>query len=102
MDVNPAIYEQNSQVIETNPASALEEDDLVAKHIDPNSILFMEDLAKILGGKCKRTIKRAIEAGQLPYPVKLGGNYCWTGSYILKHMNEQLEKKSEFFEDIEN
>ena len=54
------------------------------------AIINEEALAKIFD-RCQVSIKRAIQRGELPAPVKLLGMPVWTAGKLLKHINDRLE-----------
>ncbi len=37
------------------------------------------------------SIKRAVERGELPPPVRMFGKPCWTAGAILAHLEDRLE-----------
>ena len=58
----------------------------------PSGALVTEDgLARLLGKECRETIKRAVERGELPTPVKLMGKNTWTAGTIIAHIEARLE-----------
>jgi len=56
-----------------------------------NTVVSEDGLAGILGKRCRESIKRAVERGELPRPVKVMGQNCWTVGAIVKHLEERLE-----------
>ena len=54
------------------------------------AIVREEDLARIFN-KHPVSIKRAVERGELPRPVRLFGKPCWTAAAILGHVEARLE-----------
>lgn len=48
-------------------------------------------LAKLLG-RHPASIKRAVERGELPPPVRLLGQPTWTAGAITRHIEKRLEK----------
>ena len=54
------------------------------------AIVNEEALAKMFD-RCQVSIKRAIQRGELPSPVKLLGMPVWTVGKLLNHINERLD-----------
>lgn len=54
------------------------------------SIINEEALAKMFG-RCQVSIKRAVQRGELPPPVKLLGMPVWTAGKLLDYINERLD-----------
>ena len=54
------------------------------------AILEEEALARIFG-RCTVSVKRAVERGELPPPVRMFGKPCWTAGAILAHVEARLE-----------
>ena len=54
------------------------------------TIINEEALAKMFD-RCQVSIKRAIQRGELPAPVKLLGMPVWTVEKLLNHINERLD-----------
>jgi predicted DNA-binding transcriptional regulator AlpA len=42
-------------------------------------------------GRCQVSIKRAVQRGELPPPVKLLGMPVWTAEKILTYLNKRLD-----------
>lgn len=71
------------------------------------TIINEEALAKMFD-RCQVSIKRAIQRGELPAPVKLLGMPVWTVGKLLNHINERLdsaqkeeERARKKFEDLD-
>lgn len=45
--------------------------------------------------RCSTSVKRAIERGELPPPVRLFGKPCWTAGCLLNHIEKRLETARE-------
>lgn len=58
--------------------------------LPPGAILAEEDVARIFR-RHSVSVKRAVERGELPPPVRLFGRPCWTASAILAHLDARLE-----------
>lgn len=43
-------------------------------------------------GKCRTSIKRAVARGELPAPVKMFGQCCWTADALAAHIRARMEK----------
>jgi predicted DNA-binding transcriptional regulator AlpA len=54
-----------------------------------DTILDEKALAKIVG-RHRASVKRAVERGELPRPVKLFGKPSWTVSALLDHIANRL------------
>lgn len=64
----------------------------------PSGALITEDgLANLLGRACRETIKRAVERGELPHPVRLLGKNTWTAGSIIRHIENRLEENEQRF-----
>lgn len=59
--------------------------------IPTGSIVYEDGLALMFGKNCRETIKRAVERGELPPPVKLMGRNCWTAGRIICYIEQRLE-----------
>ena len=55
------------------------------------AIVNEEALAKMFD-RCQVSIKRAIQRGELPPPVKMFGMPVWTAEKLLSHLNSRLDK----------
>jgi len=71
------------------------------------TIINEEALAKMFD-RCQVSIKRAIQRGELPAPVKLLGMPVWTVGKLLSYINERLdiaqkeeERARKKFEDLD-
>lgn len=63
-------------------------DELAA--LPENALIPEKALAKIFS--CSTTtIKRAVDRGELPKPVRMFGKPSWTAGGILRHVNARLE-----------
>ncbi|MCZ7645687.1 MAG: hypothetical protein M5U26_10445 [Planctomycetota bacterium] len=62
--------------------------------LQPATIITEAQLAHALG-RHPVTIRRAVERGELPPPVRLMGKPTWTGAAILKHLEARLEQARE-------
>ena len=58
--------------------------------LPPGAILAEADVARIFGRHAV-SVKRAVERGELPPPVRLFGRPCWTAGAILAHLEARLE-----------
>ena len=60
----------------------------------PMGTVINEDgLAIIMGKQCRESIKRAVARGELPQPVKIMGQNCWTVGAIIRHIEERLDSE---------
>ena len=58
--------------------------------LPPGAILEEEAVARIFG-RHSVSVKRAVERGELPPPVRLFGKPTWTAGAILAHLDARLE-----------
>lgn len=77
-----------------HPAQVQQQFQHVGLCLSPWHIVTEDDLARALG-RHPVTIKRAVERGELPPPVRLMGKPTWTGAAILKHLESRLEQAQE-------
>jgi hypothetical protein len=59
--------------------------------LPPGAIVTEDGLATLLGKNCRETVKRAVERGELPPPIKLMGRNCWTAGRIVGFLERRLE-----------
>lgn len=59
--------------------------------LGPGAILFEEGLARLFD-RHPVSIKRAVERGELPPPVKLLGQPAWTAGALVRHIEGRLEE----------
>ena len=57
----------------------------------PDGAIISEEALARFFGRCQVSIKRAIQRGELPPPVKLLGMPVWTAKKLLNHINNRLE-----------
>lgn len=62
--------------------------------LEAGSIISERQLAQMFG-RCAETVKRAIGRGELPKPVRLLGENCWTVGTILAHIERRLHEAEE-------
>lgn len=58
--------------------------------LGPGAVLTEEGLAALFG-KHRDSVRRAVERGELPRPVKLFGQRGWTAGAIVRHIEKRLE-----------
>ena len=65
----------------------------IVRHLGdlPDGTIISEEALARLFGRCQVSIKRAIQRGELPPPVKLLGMPVWTTERILTHINKRLD-----------
>ena len=61
--------------------------------VPPGAIVTEDGLARMLG-KCRASIKAAVERGELPRPVRLMGKNTWTAGAIVRHHETRLEAEA--------
>jgi hypothetical protein len=59
--------------------------------LKPGAILTEEGVARLFD-RHPTSIKRAVQRGELPPPVKLLGQPAWTAGTIVRHIEGRLEK----------
>lgn len=55
------------------------------------AIITEDWLAARMGKGCRETIRRAVERGELPPPVRIMGKSTWTAGAIVRHIEKRLE-----------
>jgi hypothetical protein len=58
--------------------------------LPPGAIVEEEALARMFGRHAV-SVKRAVERGELPPPVRMFGKPCWTAGAVLAHVEARLE-----------
>jgi hypothetical protein len=66
----------------------------------PDTVITEEALAKIFD-RHRVSVKRAISRGELPPPVRLFGEPCWTVRALREHMSKRLEAAKKETEQLE-
>ena len=59
--------------------------------LGPDTIIDEANLAALFG-KCRMSIKRAVQRGELPTPARMLGQPTWTVKAILDHIEKRLER----------
>jgi len=62
--------------------------------LPPGTILDEGAVARIFS-RHTASVKRAVERGELPPPVRMFGRPCWTAGSILVHIEARLEAAKE-------
>ena len=57
---------------------------------EPDAVITEAGLAKLFG-RCTVSVKRAVERGELPPPVRLFGQNTWTVGVISAHLEHRLK-----------
>lgn len=65
--------------------------------LPPGTLITEDGLAGLLGKSCRKTVKRAVEKGELPRPVKLMGKNTWTAGTIIRYLEKRLEAEDRKF-----
>jgi hypothetical protein len=60
-------------------------------NLEPGVIITEEALARLFDRHIV-SVKRAVQRGELPPPVKLFGQNSWTAGSLLKHIEGRLEE----------
>lgn len=63
--------------------------------LPPETLITEDGLARSLGRNCRETVKRAVDRGELPRPVRLMGKNTWTVRVIIRHIENRLQKEAE-------
>jgi hypothetical protein len=84
--VNERLEAVRQTAVEQTPGGIVKE----IGELPPGAILDEEALARIFG-RHTVSVKRAVERGELPPPVRLFGKPCWMARTILAHLEERLE-----------
>ncbi len=58
--------------------------------LSPDAVVTEDGLAKLMG-KCRVSIKRAVQRGELPMPIRLFGQPVWTVQALRDHLNRRLQ-----------
>jgi hypothetical protein len=61
-----------------------------------------EALATILGKSCRESVKRAVDRGELPPPVRLMGKNTWTARVIIEHIETRLRTAAQKFSSLKS
>ena len=59
--------------------------------LGPGAVIMEQGLA-VLFGRHESSVKRAVERGELPQPVRLFGQNAWTAGVLVKHLEARLEQ----------
>ena len=59
--------------------------------LGPGAIVYQDGLAKLLG-KHPVSVKRAVDRGELPHPIKLLGRFAWTAGVLVKFLERRQEE----------
>ena len=51
----------------------------------------MEQALGVLFSRHESSIKRAVERGELPPPVRLFGQNAWTAGVLIRHLEDRLQ-----------
>jgi hypothetical protein len=61
--------------------------------LSPGTIITEIGIAQLFG-RCERSVRRAIQRGELPPPTRLFGKKTWTVGVILDHLSSRLKVAS--------
>jgi predicted DNA-binding transcriptional regulator AlpA len=67
-------------------------------NIPSESLVTEAGLAGIMG-KSRDSIRRAIDRGELPPPVRIFGKPTWTAGVIVRHIEERLAEAAQRADD---
>jgi len=65
-------------------------------HLPPGALITESGLADIFG-KCRESIKSAVDRGELPHPVRIMGKPTWTAGAIIRHVEDMLAAEARKF-----
>ena len=65
----------------------------------PLDAVVTEQAVATMFDRCPTTVKRAVNRGQLPPPVKLFGKSVWTARALIDHVEERLASKKRIAEE---
>jgi len=57
--------------------------------LPPGTVLSVAELAKLFD-RCGRSVRRAVQRGELPPPVRLFGAWVWTAGALVQHIEQRL------------
>jgi hypothetical protein len=60
----------------------------------PGAVIMEQGLC-VLFGRHESSVKRAVERGELPQPVRLFGQKAWTAGVLVKHLETRLEQAAQ-------
>jgi len=58
----------------------------------PRGTIVGEEALARMSGRQRVSVKRAVERGELPPPVRMFGKPCWTVGAIVAHVEARLER----------
>lgn len=62
--------------------------------LPPATVVSEDGLAVLLGKKCRDSVKRAVERGELPPGIKIAGKHCWTVGFLVRFLETRLEAEA--------
>jgi hypothetical protein len=62
--------------------------------LGPDAVIMEQGLG-ILFGRHESSIKRAVERGELPPPVRLFGQNAWTAGSLTRHFEDRLQRAAD-------
>lgn len=63
----------------------------------PTGAFITEEALAAMLGKSRRSIRRAVERGELPPPVRMMGKRTWTAGVVIQHLEQRLEEAARGF-----
>jgi hypothetical protein len=61
--------------------------------LPPATLITEKGLARLLG-KCRASIKGAIDRGEVPYPARIMGKPMWTAGCIVRFIEAKIERET--------
>ena len=101
--------DENAQALEivATPVTSDEPDEGTAidvvvafGELGPGALIFEAGLARLFG-RHSTSVKRAIDRGELPPPVRLFGKPTWTAASIVGHLQARLDAAAQEREQLE-
>ena len=57
--------------------------------LQPGAVVTEEGIARLFD-RCPTSVKRAVERGELPPPIRLFGGNAWTAGVLVAHFEQRL------------
>ena len=88
-----AVAEVEADMQEPTPADSFSEFCANLAKLPADTMLPEEALMKMLN-KSRKSIRRSVDRGELPAPVRVMGKRVWTVSSIVQHIQNRLKDKA--------
>lgn len=60
-----------------------------------HEFIAIEEVARLLGGVCTRTVRRLSDADNFPRPVKIGARSVYAKSEVVRYMDRKLRERAQ-------